>query len=79
MSTAATSARRPRALTGGVVGSLARLVRLDKPDEEGKAEGVSLFRSAGKPVDAGLRRTGGALGSAAWFLEPRAMKSPGGG
>lgn len=79
LSTAATSASRPRALTGGVVDSLGRLVRVDRPDEDGKEEEASLFRSAGKPVAAGFRRTAGALGSPDWFFDPKAMKSPGGG
>lgn len=79
LSTAAASARRPRALTGGVLDSLDRLARLDRPDDEGRVAVASRLRSAGKLVDAGFRRAGGALGSAAWFLEPRAMKSPGGG
>lgn len=79
LSTAATSASRPRALTGGVVESLGRLARLDKPDDEGRAEEVSLLRSAGKPVETGFRRTAGALGSPPWLFDPRAMKSPGGG
>lgn len=78
LSTAATSASRPRALTGGVVDSLGRLVRLDRPDEEGRADD-SLLRSAGKPVAAGFRSTAGALGSPPWLFDPRAMKSPGGG
>lgn len=43
--------------------SLGRLVRLDKPDEEGSVDDVSLLRSVGRPVDAGFRRTVGALGS----------------
>lgn len=59
--------------------SLGRLVRLDRPDEEGRVEEASLLRSAGKPVDAGFRRTAGALGSPPWLFDPRAMKSPGGG
>lgn len=63
LSTAATSARRLSALTGGVVDSLGRLVRVDRPDEEGKVEEASLFRSAGIPEEAGFRRTAGALGS----------------
>lgn len=79
LSTAATSARRPRALTGGVVDNLGLLVRVDRPEEEGRVEEASLLRSAGKLVDAGFRRTGGALGSPVWFFDPRAMKSPGGG
>ena len=79
LSTAATSARRPRALTGGVVESLGRLVRLDRPDEEGRAEEVSLLRSAGIFLDVGCSRTAGALGSPPWVFDPRAMKSPGGG
>lgn len=78
LSTAATSASRPRALTGGVVDILGRLVRLDRPDEEGRLDAVSLLRSAGKPVDAGFRSTVGALGSPP-PLDPRAMKSTGGG
>lgn len=63
LSTAATSASRPRALTGGVVDSLGRFVRLDRADEEGRVVEASLLRSAGRPVDAGFRRTTGALGS----------------
>lgn len=79
LSTAATSTRRPSALTGGVVDSLGRLARLDRPDDEGRAEAGSLLRSAGKPVVAGFRRTAGALGSPPCVFDPRAMKSPGGG
>lgn len=79
LSTAATSASLPKALTGGVVDSLGRLARLDGPDDEGRLEDVSLLRSAGKPVDAGFRRTAGALDSPPWLFDPRAMKSPGGG
>lgn len=79
LSTAATSASRPRALTGGVVESLGRFARLDSPDEDGRAEEASLLRSAGKPVAAGFRRTAGALDSPPWVFDPRAMKSPGGG
>lgn len=78
LSAAATSARRPRALTGGVVESLGRLARLDRPDEDGRAEEVSLLRSAGRTVAAGFKRTAGALDSPPWLFEPRAMKSPGG-
>lgn len=63
LSTPATSASRPKVLTGGVVDSLGRLVRLDKPDVEGSADDVSLLRSAGRPVDAGFRRTVGAFAS----------------
>lgn len=63
LSTAVTSASRPKALTGGVVDSLGRLVRPDRPDEEGSVVDGSLLRSAGRPVDAGFRRTVGALGS----------------
>lgn len=77
LSTAATSASRPRALTGGVVDSLGRLARPDRPDEEGRAAEVSLLRSAGRFVDTGFSRTAGALGSPPFG--PRAMKSPGGG
>lgn len=79
LSTAATSARRPRALTGGVVDSLGRLVRLASPDEDGRVEEVSLLRSAGKLVEVAFRRTAGAFGSPPWLLEPRAIKSPVGG
>lgn len=79
LSTPATSASRPKALTGGVVESLGRFARLDKPDEEGSVEEVSLFRSAGRPVEAGFSRTVGALGSPPCVLDPRAIKSPGGG
>lgn len=78
LSTAATSARRPRALTGGVVDSLGRLARLDRPDEEGRADD-SLLRSAGKPAAAGFRSTAGAFGSPPELFDPSAMKSPGGG
>ena len=78
LSTAATSASLPRALTGGVVESLGRLVRPDSPDEEGRAVDVSRLRSAVVPVDAGFRRTAGALDSPPPFA-PSAMKSPGGG
>lgn len=63
LSTAVTSASRPKALTGGVVDSFGRLVRPDRPDEEGSVVDGSLLRSAGRPVDAGFRRTVGALGS----------------
>jgi len=80
LSTAATSASLPRALTGGVVEILGRLVRLDRlPEvEEGRAVDVSRLRSVGAPVDAGFRRTAGALESPP-PLDPSAMKSPGGG
>lgn len=63
LSTAATSASRAKALTGGVEDSLGRLARLDRPEEEGRVDDVSLLRSAGKPVVAGFRRTAGALDS----------------
>lgn len=63
LSTAATSASRPKALTGGVVESLGRLARLDRPEEEGSVEEVSLFLSAGKPEEVGFRSTAGALAS----------------
>lgn len=59
LSTAATSARRDRAL-GGVEECFGRL---DRPEDEGRDEGGSLLRSGGKPVDAGFRRAGFALGS----------------
>lgn len=78
LSTAATSARRERAL-GGLGGCLGRLVRLDKPEDEGKDAEASLLRSGCRPVDAGLRRAGVALVSLAWLLAPKAIKSPGGG
>lgn len=79
LSTAATSAKRLSALTGGVVDNLGRLVRVDRPEEEGKVEAASLFRSVGIPDEAGFRRTAGALGSTPWLFEPKAIKSPGGG
>lgn len=79
LSTAATSASLPKALTGGVVDSLGRLARLDRPDEDGSVEEFSLLRSAGKPVEAGFKRTAGAFGSPPWLFDPRAIKSPGGG
>lgn len=78
LSTAATSAKRPRAPMGGVEESFGRLAKLERPDEDGIAEVVSLLRSEGKPAAVGFRRAG-ALGSVTWLLEPRAMKSPGGG
>ena len=78
LSTAATSASRPRALTGGVEDSLGRLARLDIPEEDGREEEASLLRSAGRPVGAGFSRTAGALDSPPLF-DPKAMKSPGGG
>lgn len=77
LSTAATSASRPRALTGGVEEILGRFTRPDRPEEDGSDEEVSRLRSVGK-VDAGLRRTAGALDSPPLF-DPSAMKSPGGG
>lgn len=63
LSTAATSARRPSALTGGVEESFGRLAKLERP-EDGREEEVSLLRSDGKPADVGFRRAG-ALGSLA--------------
>lgn len=78
LSTAATSARRESAL-GGLEGCLGRLVKLDRPEEEGKDDEASLLRSGGNPADAGLSRAGFALVSLAWLLDPKAMKSPGGG
>lgn len=62
LSTAATSARRERAL-GGVEECFGRLDRLDRPEDEGRDEGGSLLRSGGKLVDAGFRRAGFAFGS----------------
>lgn len=59
LSTAATSARRERAL-GGVLESLGRLDRLE---EEGRDEDASLLRSGGKTADGGFKRAGFALGS----------------
>lgn len=79
LSTAAASASLPRELTGGVVDDLGRLVRLDRPDDDGRVDDVSLLRSTGKPAAAGFRRTAGTLGSPPWLFDPRAMKSPGGG
>ena len=78
LSTAATSARRESAL-GGVEECLGRLARLDRPEEDGKAEEASLLRSAGKPAEAGFSSVGFAFVSPAWLLAPKAMKSPGGG
>lgn len=78
LSTAAASARRPSALMGGVEDSFGRLAKLERPEEEGRAEVVSLLRSDGKPAEVGFRRAG-ALGSLAELFDPRAMKSPGGG
>lgn len=62
LSTAATSARRERAL-GGVVECLGRLERLERLEEEGREDDASLLRSGGKPVDAGFKRAGFAFGS----------------
>ncbi len=62
LSTAATSARRARAL-GGVEECLGRLERLDRLEEEGRDEDASLLRSGGKLEDAGFRRAGFAFGS----------------
>lgn len=62
LSTAATSAKRPRAPIGGVEESFGRLAKLERPDEDGIAEVVSLLRSEGKPAAVGFRRAG-ALGS----------------
>lgn len=62
LSTAATSARRERAL-GGVEECLGRLERPDRVEDEGRDEDASLLRSGGKPVDAGFKRAGFAFGS----------------
>lgn len=62
LSTAATSARRERAL-GGVLECLGRLERLDRLEEEGRDEAASLLRSGGKTVDGGFKRAGFAFGS----------------
>lgn len=62
LSTAATSAKRPRAPMGGVEESLGRLAKLERPEEDGIAEVVSLLRSEGKPAAVGFKRAG-ALGS----------------
>lgn len=78
LSTAATSARRERAL-GGVELCFGLLVRLVMLEEEGATEVFSLLRSTGMPDVAGLSKAGFAFVSLAWLLAPRAMKSPGGG
>lgn len=77
-SATAASARRPRALSGGVEESLGRLVRPVKeaPDS---AVAASRLRSEGRPDGAGFSRVDAVFDSLAWPLEPRAMKSPGGG
>ena len=77
LSTATTSASRPRALTGGVEDNLGRFTRLDRPEEEGSDEEASRLRSEG--VDDGFRSTAGAFDSPPWLFDPSAMKSPGGG
>lgn len=79
LSTAVTSANRPRALTGGVAEILGLLASPANPDEDGSVDEVSLLRSAGRPAEVGFRSTAGAFGSLAWLFDPRAIKSPGGG
>lgn len=76
-SATAASAKRPRALRGGVEESLGRLASpevLDKADDA-----ASRFRSEGNPEDVGLSKVAAVLDSPTWPLEPKAMKSPGGG
>lgn len=78
-SATAASARRPRALRGGVEESLGRLARLVSPAELDKAAEPSRFRSEGSPDEAGLSSVAAAFDSLPCPLEPSAMKSPGGG
>lgn len=78
-SATAASARRPRALRGGVEESLGRLVRPGSPAGPAKAAAASRLRSEGSPGGAGFSRVTAALPSPLCPLEPSAMKSPGGG
>lgn len=78
-SATAASARRPRALRGGVEESLGRLVRPGSPAGPAKAAAASRLRSEGSPGGAGFSSVTAALPSPLCPLEPSAMKSPGGG
>lgn len=78
-SATAASARRPRALRGGVEESLGRLVRPVRAEAPAKAAAASRLRSEGRPDGAGFSRVDAVFESLAWPFEPRAMKSPGGG
>lgn len=78
-SATAASARRPRALRGGVEESLGRLVRPVRAEAPAKATAASRLRSEGRPDGAGFSRVDAVFESLAWPFEPRAMKSPGGG
>lgn len=77
-SATAASARRPRALRGGVEESLGRLVSPGSPAGPAKAA-ASRLRSEGSPGGAGFSSVTAALPSPLCPLEPSAMKSPGGG
>lgn len=78
-SATAASARRPRALRGGVEESLGRLVRPGSPAGPARAAAASRLRSEGSPGGAGFSSVTAALPSPLCPLEPSAMKSPGGG
>lgn len=72
----AASAKRPRALRGGVEESLGRLA---SPEVLDKVAELSRFRSEGSPAEVGLRSVAAALVSLVCPFEPKAIKSPGGG
>lgn len=78
-SATAASARRPRALRGGVEESLGRLVKPVSPAGPAKEAAASRLRSEGSPGAAGFSRVTAVLPSPLCPLEPSAMKSPGGG
>lgn len=78
-SATAASARRPRALNGGVEDSLGRLVRPVSAEALVREAEASLLRSEGRPEGAGFSSVDAVFDSLAWPLDPRAIKSPGGG
>lgn len=79
-SATAASAKRPKALKGVVADeSLGRLVRPASPEVLANAAEASRFLSEVRLEAAGFRRLLGALESLVCPLEPRAIKSPGGG
>lgn len=64
-SATAASARRPRALSGGVEDSLGRLVRPVSAEAPDRAAAASRLRSEGRPDGAGFSRVDAALASLA--------------
>lgn len=78
-SATAASARRPRALRGGVEANLGLLAKPPSPGGPARAAAASLLRSEGSPAGAGFSSEPEALPSPPCPLEPSAMKSPGGG